>query len=112
MNKITPDYKRLYIDIITKKYPEKKKDCLFLLCKKELSSLDVIRLNDKLFENYVSDKDKINNSHRSYDKSSIFEILDYQVKNKLNNSELARHFRLSRNTITKWKKFYYSVEIK
>lgn len=103
MAKIPPNYKRLYIDMITKKYPEKKKDCLFLLSKRKLSALDIIHLNNKLFENYMVDEDKTNKRHRSYDKNSIFEILDYQIKNRLNNSELARHFKLSRNTITKWK---------
>ncbi|WP_336733551.1 helix-turn-helix domain-containing protein [Chryseobacterium sp. VD8] len=108
MDRISPNYKRIYTDMITKKYPDKHEECLFLLSKKELSALDIIRLNDKLIKNYVSDEDKDNKKHRSYDKSSIFEILDYQVKNKLNNLQLAKHFKLSRNTIAKWKKLYYS----
>lgn len=109
MERIPPNYKRLYIDMITKKYPEKKKDCLFLLSKKELSALDIIHLNNQIFENQAIDEDKRSKRHRSYDKNSIFEILDYQAKNRLNNSELARNFKLSRNTIAKWKKLYIEV---
>ncbi|WP_126651232.1 hypothetical protein [Chryseobacterium aureum] len=44
-----------------------------------------------------------NQRYRSYDKASILEMLDYQTKNQLNNSEWARHFALSRNTVAKWK---------
>ena len=39
-------------------------------------------------------------------KTTILEILQYQKNNNLNNNQLADHFKLSRNTITKWKKIY------
>jgi hypothetical protein len=36
-------------------------------------------------------------------------MLDYQKKNKLTNSQLAKHFKLSRNTVTKWKRLFVSI---
>ena len=96
-----PNYKRIYFDILSKKYPEKKEECNSLLKKQNLSGLDVIWLNKKIFGT-----DKINQQHRSYSKSDILIILDYQQKHKLNNSQLANHFKISRNTITKWKKMF------
>lgn len=97
----TPDYKKIYSDIITRKYPEKRERCSYYLLKKELNSMDIIKLNDIIFEN--DDRQK-HTPHRSYDMNTILEILNYQKKNNLNNSQIALHFKISRNTITKWKR--------
>ena len=43
---------------------------------------------------------------RAYNKLTIMEILEYQKKNNINNTELSRYFKLSRNTIAKWKKCF------
>lgn len=106
MEKSNPDYHRIYNDIINKKYPERKEDCKALLDKKELSVLDIIELNRKIFG--LSDRltEAFNQKHRSYDTSAILKILDHQKTYKLNNIQLARHFKLSRNTVTKWKKLF------
>jgi hypothetical protein len=103
-----PNYKSIYTDIILKKFPEKKDISKFILKKDELSILDIIKINEIISEN--SDKETVhfNQTLRSYDQSCIFEILDYQKKNKLNNSQLALHFKLSRNTVTRWKKLFIS----
>ena len=65
--------------------------------------IKVITTNTKIFGKGI-----INNSQkfRSYKKSDILNILDYQKENGLNNSQLANHFRLSRNTVSKWKKLF------
>ncbi|WP_179473315.1 helix-turn-helix domain-containing protein [Chryseobacterium sp. H1D6B] len=99
-----PNYKRIFEDIIKMKYPGKKEKCSNILYKKELLALDIIKLNQIIFG--IQDKESFmfNQSHRSYSTKTIFEILDYQKKNKLNNSETAAHFKMSRNTIAKWKK--------
>ncbi|EJL68543.1 hypothetical protein [Chryseobacterium populi] len=106
MEIVKPDYKKIYEDILKLKHPDKIKDCKSLLSKSKLSAKDVVRINDIIFSK--SDKMTLflNQRHRSYDKSAILEILDYQKKYKLNNSQLANHFRLSRNSITKWKKIF------
>lgn len=98
----TPNYKRIYLDILTKKFPEKIKMCSQIIEKADLSASDVIILNEKIFGANSSQNQKL----RSYSKSDIFKILDYQKKHHLNNSQLAKHFRISRNSITKWKRMF------
>ncbi|KMQ60686.1 hypothetical protein ACM40_13050 [Chryseobacterium sp. BLS98] len=96
-----PYYKKIYFDILTKKYPDKLNECNKILSKEELSVLDIIQLNQKIFGN-----DEIfseNQRLRSYDYESIVKILNYQKKNKLSNTQLSIHFKMSRNTIAKWK---------
>ena len=101
-----PDYVKIYSDMIHKKYPDKKQDCMKFLMKNNLSALDVLALNKKIFG--ISDKktETINRKHRSYSKKDILEILAYQKKHNLNNSQLAEHFKLSRNTVSKWKSIF------
>ncbi|MCY1663501.1 helix-turn-helix domain-containing protein [Chryseobacterium sp. SL1] len=98
------NYKRIYQDILEKKFPEKLKECASLLNKDQLSILDVIDLNQKIFGRTDKQTFLFNQRLRSYDKLTILKILEYQVVNNLNNSELAKHFKLSRNTITRWRK--------
>lgn len=104
--KSQPNYKKIYRDIISKDYPEKKTLCESILNKEILSSLDVIRLNDILFK--AKDKQTLisNQKFRSYTKSDILYILSYQTKNKLNNEQIKNKFKISRNTIAKWKKIF------
>ncbi len=105
--KITiPDYKQIYTDILLKKYPHKMEQCTAILNKNNLRALDIMELNKKIFG--IPDKEnfEFNQRHRSYSKSDIFRILDYQKRHRLNNSQLANHFSLSRNTVTKWKKLF------
>lgn len=106
MEKAMPNYKRIYIDIIEKMHPDKEKLCKSLLNKTNLSILDIISLNDIIFENKDKETLIFNQMHRSYDENAILDILEYQRKNKLNNTQLANHFKLSRNTVTKWKKHF------
>jgi len=98
----SPNYKQIYIDLIQKKYPEKESDCRSFLEKDELSVLDILKINQIIVGNRKDSGQK----HRSYDESTILEILIYQKKNHLNNSELANYFKLSRNTVAKWRKIY------
>lgn len=106
----TPDYRKIYLDMIRIKYPEKKELCRSILEKKNIDPLDIIRLNDIIAGK--SDKEKIrdNQKLKSYDRNTILQILDYQKKHHLNNTELALHFKLSRNTVAKWKKIFCSAD--
>ncbi|MDN8705010.1 hypothetical protein Q0N28_14505, partial [Staphylococcus aureus] len=74
------------------------------LKKKSLSVLDIIEINTLLFQRQQADSNIINQKFRAYDKSTILQILDFQKMNGLNNKQLALHYKLSRNTVTKWKK--------
>lgn len=106
MEKPSPDYKKIYFDILNKKYPHKKEECIILLEKSTLSAIDIIRLNEKIFGKPDRESEIFNQKHRSYSRSDILKILDYQKKNKLTNSQIAIHFKLSRNTLAKWKKIF------
>ncbi len=98
-----PFYNKIYTDIISKRFPDKIKDCKNILAKKELGFLDIIELNQKIF----GDQDEFNNQRlRSYNIETVCKILEYQKKNDLNNTQLAIHFKLSRNTIARWKKSF------
>jgi len=106
VQKLGPNYKQIYLDILSQKYPHKKDVCEKLLEKKRLSAMDVIELNEKIFGIGNQQSKEFNQSQRSYSRSDIFHILDYQKKHKLSNIQLAIHFKLSRNTVTKWKKIF------
>lgn len=106
MEKSNPDYKRIYNDIIDQKYPQKRGLCRNILNKPQLDVLDIIQINSIIFDSKEKDTQEFNHKHRSYDVYSIRKILNYQKKEKLNNSEVSRKFKLSRNTIAKWKKFF------
>ena len=96
---IGPNYKQIYYDFIASKCPDKTEIVKHFLAKDELSISDVLKINNILFSNTLSSNQKF----KSYDKEAVFEILNYQKKHKLNNSQLGRYFKLSRNTIAKWK---------
>ncbi|WP_117590729.1 helix-turn-helix domain-containing protein [Chryseobacterium sp. FH2] len=96
-----PYYKKIYSDILTKKFPGKINECQSILSKEELSVLDIIQLNERIFGCHEISAD--NQRLRSYDNQSISKILEYQKKYDLNNTQLSIHFKLSRNTIARWK---------
>lgn len=105
-----PNYGKIYTDMIIAKFPEKMDSCTMLISKRNLTAMDIIMLQKKLFGSQQKESnEKFNQRHRSYDMVSIHKILKYQKEQRLNNSELARHFNLSRNTITKWKKLFSNL---
>ncbi|KAA2215698.1 helix-turn-helix domain-containing protein [Chryseobacterium sediminis] len=106
MKKSQPNYKKIYRDIILKKYPEKMNICKLILEKTNFSMLDVININNMIFGTNNKDILINNQKFKSYDESTVLYILDYQRKNRLNNSQVANHFKLSRNSIAKWKKIF------
>ena len=102
----SPDYKLIFTDILDKKFPPKKEKCQILLKKKNLSAMDIIELNNDIFNTPDREYQSENQKYHSYSKSDILKILDYQKKHNLNNSQLANRFNLSRNSIAKWKKMF------
>lgn len=103
---MTPDYKRIYTDIINIRYPERKDDFKDLLDKQNISAADVLAINRRIFGNSTVDSEILNQKHKAYRRSDIFEMLNYQRAHNLNNSELARHFKVSRNTVAKWRRVF------
>lgn len=87
------------------KFPEKENVCRPFLQKQLLTELDVIKLENIIFGKAMC-KSNSNKKHRSYDKSTILKMLDFQKQKNLNNLQLAKHYGLSRNTVAKWKKMF------
>ena len=100
------NYKTLYTDIINDLYPDKLLQCQEILNKKTLSIFNVLELNKLIFGELNQNNNGFNQRLKSYSKKDILLILDYQKKHGLNNSQLANHFNLSRNTVAKWKKMF------
>ena len=50
--------------------------------------------------------DEMSNKFKTYSEEEILYILKFKKINKLKNIEVAEHFNLSRNTVTKWLKKY------
>jgi len=104
---MTPDYKQIYTDILEEKFPEKLIDATVSLKLKTLhSAFDVLKFNQMVFGEPEYAVGFNNQRLRSYDEESILEILKYQKQNGLNNLQLGKHFKISRNTIAKWKTIF------
>ncbi|MDM1071450.1 helix-turn-helix domain-containing protein [Empedobacter brevis] len=100
------NYKTLYTDILNDLYPSKISVCQEILDKKSLTVLDILELNQFIFGDEHKKNIEVNQKFKSYSRQDILLILDYQKKHQLNNAQLAHHFKLSRNTVTKWKKIF------
>ncbi|WP_426478043.1 helix-turn-helix domain-containing protein [Chryseobacterium sp. CBSDS_008] len=99
-----PDYKKIYTDLITLKYPHLMEKCRSFLEKESLVSYDVLQLSSIITCRDDRETLSFNARHKCYDLDTIMRILDYQKKYGCSNQQLAGYFSLSRNTVTKWKK--------
>ncbi len=109
MERSTPNYKRIFEDIISRKCPEKYSLCEHILNKDEITAMDVLKLNDIVFDKNGS-TGNTNQKHKSYDNETIHKVLDYQQENNLSNVAVSKHFNVSRSTISKWKKSFSSAQ--
>lgn len=102
-----PDFKLIYTDIINEKFPDKLNNPLI---KSKLDALhtayDILEFNALIFGQPEYSIGCKSQRLRSYDEPSVLEILNYQKKNRLTNTETASHFKTSRNTIARWKSVY------
>lgn len=105
--KSKPHYVKIYSDLVRMKYPQHWEDVKELLVKDELPHFEIERLNKKLFQTNSPNKEQLQKKYKAYDEKTIMQILLHQKKNKLNNLQLAKHFKLSRNTVAKWRKIFY-----
>ncbi|SMP21486.1 helix-turn-helix domain-containing protein [Chryseobacterium profundimaris] len=109
MERTTPNYKRIFEDIISRKCPEKYSLCAHILDKDEISALDVLKLNDIVFDKNSSSESN-NQKHKCYDSETINKVLNYQKENNLSNVAVSKHFNLSRSTVSKWRKIFSSSQ--
>ncbi|MCJ7934259.1 MAG: helix-turn-helix domain-containing protein [Chryseobacterium sp.] len=99
-----PDYQQIYTDILQEKYPEKLLDpAVKHKLEKLYSAVDILNFNRQIFGKPEYAVEFNNQRLRSYDKKSVLKILTYQKKNSLTNVQVSNHFKISRNTIAKWK---------
>lgn len=100
-----PNYTKIYEDLVKTKYPHK-----LPVVENSLKNINSFNSVIKINQLISSDKDinafKENQKGKVYDEPSIIEILEYQKKYRLNNSETSIHFCISRNTLARWKKIY------
>ncbi|GEN73282.1 MULTISPECIES: helix-turn-helix domain-containing protein [Chryseobacterium] len=102
-----PDYKKIYTDIIEEKFPDKMNNFRIMQKIETINTvIDIIALNRMIFGKQELLVESKNQKLRSYDQRSILNILEYQKKNKLNNTQTANYFRMSRNTLSKWKRIF------
>lgn len=99
-----PNYLQIFKDILTEKFPDKKIAEIELASEKELSVSEVLKFNKLVFGKEAAMNG--NGKFRSYDKETILSILHYQKQNYCSNSELARIYNVSRNSISAWKKVF------
>lgn len=100
----TVNYKRIFFDLINQKFPHRQKQYQHYFLKERFTQLDVIEINQNLFGHTDNYDFETNQKFKSYALEDVYRILEYQKKNGLTNTELARKFHLSRNTVAAWKK--------
>ncbi len=105
-NRTVPDYEKIYREIIEKKGPLKTKELDALFAQKKIKAYDVIELDILINEQTSKDEQAFNQKHRAYDEETIRYILEYQSKYALSNIKTSEIFKVSRNTISKWKKIF------
>lgn len=100
-----PDFGKIFREMAKRKnLPESEQKRIAE--QKEWNSLDVIETNEKLFARRNKENLKFNQQHRAYDESSIKKLLEYQKRNKLNNAEMTKMFKLSRTTLLMWQRYF------
>lgn len=106
------NYKSLYLDFVEHSNllsKQAKKDLIHRLKQEEKESIsfkNLMTMNLIIKNDISQSNDKQIQRLKSYDKDYIQYILEYQNKYKLSNNQVSLEFKLSRNTISKWKKIY------
>ncbi|RKS95955.1 helix-turn-helix domain-containing protein [Chryseobacterium defluvii] len=101
-----PNYKKIFHDILKKEHPEKLKDpSIKRLLSKLNTTEDVLKLNEKIFKQ-SKEKQQNNQKLRTYDKQTILKLLHYQDKHGFSTSYMSKKYKISRTTITKWRRMF------
>ena len=110
MNKV--NYKTLYLDFVshTNQLPESIKQQLIELLKQEnkehISYKRLIEINGVIKENMYQSRYVEHKKYKQlkvYDEHYIKYLLKYQQRNNMTNTALSYKFKLSRNTVARWK---------
>ncbi|MFC3160859.1 hypothetical protein SAMN05443633_105221 [Chryseobacterium arachidis] len=101
-----PNYTKIYQDMLKEKAPEKLEDPkIQRLIKKLKTTEDILNFNDLVF---TPSKESSHNNQklRIYDKKTILKLLDYQKKHELSISFMSKKYKISRTTISRWKRLF------
>ncbi|MDT3409285.1 UNVERIFIED_CONTAM: hypothetical protein QE387_003602 [Pseudacidovorax intermedius] len=69
--KTQPNYKRIYMDMLTMKYPEKAASCTDILNKKNIDIMDIIHLDQIICGKKEFTDSRFDQKLKSYDKKTI-----------------------------------------
>jgi hypothetical protein len=98
------NYKLIFMDIIHEKFPSLLQEEELLLKIDNINNfIDILNINNKIFQIIGIERNSQLQKLKTYTPQDIQVILNYQNEYRLNNSNLANHFQMSRNTIKKWK---------
>ncbi|ROH97483.1 hypothetical protein BCF50_2330 [Chryseobacterium daecheongense] len=101
-----PNYNKIYHDMLKKEHPEKLKDpSIRRLLSKLHTTEDILKFNDKLFTQ-SREKQQNNQKLKTYDKQTMLKLLQYQDKHGFSTSYMSKKYKISRTTITKWRKTF------
>ncbi|MCD9855717.1 hypothetical protein LUD75_13420 [Epilithonimonas sp. JDS] len=102
--RMKPNYTKIYLDLIKFR---KKDDVISDSLLEKINNIkivkDVLEIERELFKN---DNSAYNQKLRCYDEKTVKSILEHQRLNKITNTELGQKYKVSRNTIAKWRKIY------
>lgn len=75
------------------------------LLKKLNTTEEVLNFNDKLFK---QSKESLKNNQKlkTYDKKTMLKLLQYQKKHGFSTSYMSKKYKISRTTISNWKKTF------
>lgn len=96
-----PNYAKLYLDMAAY-YNIALSTDLQLAISKMVNTVDVLRVNKTIFQSSAYSLQQGN----AYQEADVLQILKFKREYKLSNSATALHFKMSRNTISRWEKLY------
>jgi Transcriptional regulator containing PAS, AAA-type ATPase, and DNA-binding domains len=101
-----PNYTKIYQDMLKEKAPDKLKDPEIKRQLKKLNTTEnVLSFNEKVFK---QSKESLlhNQKLKTYDKQTILKLLHYQEKHGFSTSHMSKKYKISRTTLTKWRKTF------
>lgn len=101
-----PNYSKIYRDMLKLEYPEKLKEPKIIELLKNLNTTeDVLNFNRRIFKQ-SKESEENNQKLKTYDKKTMLKLLQYQQKHGFSTSFMSKKYKISRTTITKWKKTF------
>lgn len=104
------NYKEFFVNLIKEQYPEKLNDPRIQWKLDHLdTSINVLELNNLIFENKDKQSKLVDSRLRSYKESDIIRILRYQAKYNKSNADIVAKFGMTRTTLCTWKRRFENL---